>query len=342
MTKPSFAVLLVLVTLAPPLAGAEEKFVPPVAKKPERFKDAVGVFRIATEAAKTTVQLEKPVLLTVRITAAGKVLAPPRRPDLDKETDFTDDFYVDKPDAADKHSDARTWDFYYLLKPKRTNVAEIPEVLFCFFDPAFGQDPNGYQTVRSESISLKVTQPPPPPAVKPPSLPDAVLAITRGEQILRRQEVWTLPGPALLVLLLLAPPLACVGWYVLWRRLYPDTARQLLHRRSRAARQALQAVHLARTLPPPQQAEHIADAVAVYLRRRLDLPATTPTPTEAAAYLEKAGAPDALRQQAWAFFQTCDVLRFAPDPTPAAGDLGAAATDLILAVEAETWSSHQS
>jgi hypothetical protein len=335
------AVLFLFVFLTARAGGAEEPFQPPVAGKPDHFNGAVGVFRISTRAEPKTIQVEKPLLFTVRITATGKVLMPPRRPALESNVDFTSDFYVEKPPVAEKHPDERTWEFYYLLKPQRIDVTEIPDLLFCFFDPAFGQNPSGYQTIRADAIPVKVTLPPVTATPAPP-VPAAALSITSGEKVLRRQEAWTLPGPAVLAVLLLGPPLACVAWYVLWRRLYPDVARQVRHRRSRAARQALQTFHDARTLPPQRRAEQIADAVALYLRRRLDLPAVTPTPGEAAAYLEKAGAPDALRQQAFSFFQACDTLRFAPEPTPAAADLGAAATDLVLAVETETWSSHPS
>jgi hypothetical protein len=331
-------------------AGQEAPFEPPAADRPARFTGAVGIFRVSASAAPTTVPEGQPILLTVRITAEGKVLSPPGRPVLDQGDEangrnpFMEDFYIEAADPAAKHPDPATWEFFYLLKPKSTSVKEIPDVPFCYFDPQFGQNPNGYQTRYADAIALTVTPAAPPPtsASRAAPVPDSVLSVVRGEEVLRRQRPWAPPGPGVLAVLLLAPPLACLAWYLVWQRLYPDVARQARRRRSRAARLALQALDSARSLPPEQRADQIAEAVALFLRRRLDLPAATPTPAEAAASLEKAGAPEEIRCQAAAFVTACDTLRFAPDPAPAADDLCAAATALVLAVEGETWSSHPS
>ena len=341
-----------LLCLAAGLAvGQEAPFEPPAGDRPARFTGAVGVFRISASAAPTTVALGSPVLLTVRITAEGKVLSPPGRPALDLAAE---DFYVEPADPPSSHPDAGTWEFFYLLKPKNTSVTEISDIPFCYFDPKFGDDPRGYQTRYADAISLKVTPAAPPPdtsARRAAAVPDSVLTLARGEQVLRRQRPWSPPRLGVLIVLLLAPPLACLAWYLVWQRLYPDVARQTRRRRSRAARLALQALENACSLPAEQQADRIAEAVALFLHRRLDLPAATPTPAEAAASLEKAGVPEDLRRQAAAFVEACDVLRFAPaQPAPlptgergdregSANDLCAAATALVLAVEEETWSS---
>jgi hypothetical protein len=78
------AIILLFVSLKIPgrAGGAEEPFQPPVAGKPDRFNGAVGVFKITTRAESKTVQVEKPLLFTVRVTATGKVLTPPSRPAL--------------------------------------------------------------------------------------------------------------------------------------------------------------------------------------------------------------------------------------------------------------------
>ena len=222
----------------------------------------------------TTVSVGGSILLTVRITAEGKVLSPPLRPPLDRVPDseqarnpFTENFYVETADPAAMHPDSHTWEFFYLLKPKSTTVAEIPDVPFCYFDPAFGQDARGYQTRYADAIPIQVK-----PAALPPvgvprqaaSLPDSVLALVRGEEVLRHQQPWSLPSAGVLALLLLAPPLACLVWYLAWQRLYPDVARQTRHRRSRAARLALQALEGVRSLPPEKRAEHIAAAVSLF------------------------------------------------------------------------------
>ena len=129
----------------------------------------------------------------------------------------------------------------------------------------------------------------------------------------------------------------------------------------------LQALRGAGRLPPIQQAARAAAVVAEYLRSRFNAPAEEPTPTEAAACLERAGCSAALAEQSAAFFRACDAARFAPlTPTPlpqgargdnetprplgergrgegrAAPGLPADAARFILAVEAETWSGSRS
>ncbi|MBI1915990.1 MAG: BatD family protein [Planctomycetes bacterium] len=323
---------------------AEEKFEPPVSGQPEGFTGAVGVFRVKASLAATTAQVGRPVLFTVRVRADQKPLARPGRPRLDTDAEIAKDFFVDTPDPAEKEIDAHTWEFYYLLKPRSTAVKEVPEVPFYFFDPAAGQDPSGYQKRFTDAIPLKVTPAPAEPVeVKgtPAKVPEVVLHLETGERLLRRDHPWELPGPVLLALFLLVPPLACGIWYVVWQRLYPDAARRARHRKSRAARQALHDLRGARGLPR-EQAARLADIVTLYLRYRLDLPASVPTPPEVTTHLDKVGLSAGLCRQAFTFYETCDVLRFAPSPVRDAADLADAAEELILAVESETWSSHQS
>ena len=345
--------LAVAVSLALPAAGfgqedgTEEKFTPPVSGQPKEFTDAVGIFRASGHLAATTVQVGQPVLFTLRVVAEGKPLVRPGRPRLDRDEVIPKSFFVETPDPAEKEIDAGTWEFYYLLKPRSTDVKKVPQVIFHYFDPAAGQDPSGYQTSLTDDIPLKVTPAldvpvEPTGAAGPAEVPDSVLGIEKGEQLLRRDRPWELPAPLLLVGLLLAPPLACVTWYVVWQRLYPDAARRTRQRRSRAARQALHDIRAARALPPEKQAGRLAETVTLYLRDRLDLPASVPTPLEVGGHLEKAGLSEGLCRQALTFYETCDVLRFAPSTALDTADLAAVADALILAVESETWSSHRS
>ena len=56
-------------------------------------------------------------------------------------------------------------------------------------------------------------------------------------------------------------------------------------------------------------------------------------------HLRGSGLPDELRQQATSLLQTCDALRFSAVPPAVSGSLVDAARELILALEARTWSS---
>src|SRR5262249_58403653 len=121
--------------------------------------------------------------------------------------------------------------FYYLLKPRSTDVKKVPQIIFHYFDPAAGQDPSGYQTSLTDDIPLKVTPAPDVPveptgAAGPAEVPDSVLGIEKGEQLLRRDRPWELPAPLLLVVLLLAPPPPCGPGYVLGQRLSTHSGRR--------------------------------------------------------------------------------------------------------------------
>src|SRR5215813_2767976 len=117
-----------------------EKFEPPVSGQPEEFTGAVGVFRVNASLSATTAQVGRPILFTLRVVADQKPLARPGRPRLDNDAEITKRFFVETPDPAEKEIDARTWEFYYFLKPRSMAIKEVPEVPFYFFDPSAGQD----------------------------------------------------------------------------------------------------------------------------------------------------------------------------------------------------------
>ena len=79
-----------------------------------------------------------------------------------------------------------------------------------------------------------------------------------------------------------------------------------------------------------------AAAVGGYLRQRLELSASEPTPAEAETHLRRLGISEKLALQTADCLKTCAALRFAREAPPA-GNLAAVAAQLILALEAETW-----
>src|SRR5207248_1790069 len=82
--------------------------------------------------------------------------------------------------------------------------------------------------------------------------------VLAGGDALRRDDDH-LPGAFVLGLMLLAPPLGGLAWYVAWRRLYPDAARRARRQRSRAAQEALKALRDAEKRDPDEQARRDAD-----------------------------------------------------------------------------------
>jgi hypothetical protein len=321
--------------------GRDEE--PPLSGRPERFNGAVGNFQVQMEATPTKIEVEKPLRLTIRVTAVGPVRRAPSRPDLGKERDFTGSFHIDAPNPSFKQIDPSNWEFYYLLKPKSRKVEEVPEVAFCYFDPWFGQDARGYQTRYADAIPLEVipvkeTAPPIEKKAADPPLPAAIGELAPASEVLERPSTPFVPGPALFVLLLVLPVVGCLAWFLAWQRLHPDAARQARQRRSRAAQVALQAL---RDIEGDgrERAARAAAVVAGYLHQRFDLHAQAPGPDEVDAFLDRLNPAPELRTRLVEFFRTCDALRFAPTPPAAPADLAGVAGELILAVEAEPWPS---
>jgi hypothetical protein len=331
---------LVLLALGTPCPAADDE--PPIVGQPPHFNGAVGRFRITATVDPPKVQAEDPLTYTVHVTAEdkGKVKEPPQRPPLADFAGFADGFYLEDlgpPEGA--HPDAKTWDFAYRLKPKSTAVTAVPGFPFVFYRPGFVPPKAGYMTVYVPAVPIAVTarqEVGPTTPSKPITGPDEAFVLASGDVLARDGE--RLPAPLALVVALLLPPLVSVAWYFAWRRLYPDAARLSSRHRSRAAREALKALHgLGKQTDPEKQARRTAAAVAAYLRHRLDLPMVEPTPDEAAAHLRTYGVSAELAGQSADLLRRCAAVRFDPEP-PKAADLAEAAEQLILALEAATWS----
>jgi hypothetical protein len=267
-------------------------------------------------------------------------MQPPHRPDLRDLPAFAERFYIEDVATPDESPSGRQgWEYVYLLKPRSSAVRGIPSFPLVYYQPGMVPASKGFMTRWAPSIELQVR----PraevnatdlqgakPLISPPA---TVYDFVQGAEVLRRQEVQTLPGPVPLAVLALAPPLGCVAWFLVWRRLYPDAARRTSQRRSRAARVALRRLRAAANAPPGEQAERASAIVADYLRERFEFPAAEPTPVEVAAHLHHSGMPAPLGDHASRFFQKCDAMRFHPTPNP---DWSAcpAAVALVLALEA--------
>jgi hypothetical protein len=342
----SRAILSLLILLLPALtvrAVVEPDFEIPVVGRPVDvpFSEAAGKFEVSVRAEPTTVQAEQPLLFTLHVQATSDPKYPvrraPQRIDLSKIPAFDERFYIEDPQKDTHDAVQRVWEFVYRLKPRRKEVNEIPSVPFVYFDPAISPESKGFQRRLTDEIPLHVTVP--KIVSRPRPVADLFLQTQTGPSLLAHREPWSLPSLPILIVLLLAPPFGCAGWYFVWRRLYPDAARLLKQRRSRAATLALkQLQHLPRG-PTEERATHIAAAVTTYLQQRLDLPTAEPTPVEAAAYLRTAGCSEALTKRAEQFFHQCDAARFFPNAT--AAELLAFAQQLILDLEAHTWASSQ-
>jgi hypothetical protein len=330
------AVLCLALAAARPLPAADgDKSVePPLLGRPDGvpFSEASGQFRVSARAEPAVVRVEEPVTLRVRVTAVGPVYRPPQRIDLASSAAFAAAFDVEEVEVRQPSLEPE-WELVYRLRPRRTSVNAVPSVPLAFYDPDVPFPERGFQVAYAEPIPLQVLPPRVFRAEKPP-LPEAAYVVRGLAEVLAGRGAWSPPGPALAALALLLAPLLCLGWYRAWRHFWPDAAGAARQRRSRAAAEALRALQRAQRLAGGERAARAAAAVALYLRRRLDLPAAEPTPAEASGWLEARGCPAALAERAAGFFRSCDAARFAPGPSGGV-DL-AAASALILAVEEES------
>jgi hypothetical protein len=311
---------------------AEDDDIPLVGRPADLpFSEASGRFRAEARAEPKVLEAQTPLTLTLTVHGVGKVKKPPRRLDLRQWPAVADAFYIeDLPDPP--MPDPKTWVFAWRLKPRRPDVTEVPGIPFVYYDPEIPQESKRFQVLYTDAIPLQVR--PHASVAVPVQAPAGFLEVATGRAVYARRASLGVPGPLLLVVLLLAPPLGCAAWYLCWRRLYPDAARRAQQRRSRAATHALRLLHDARRLPPGPRAEAVAGAVTGYLRGRLDLGPSEPTPAEAEDHLRgRAGLPE-LAARAADFYRACDAARF----LPGVGDdpLGEEAVQLILTVEAAT------
>lgn len=315
---------------------AESDAVPVVGRPVDLpFSEASGWFEVQAHAEPTTLQAETPLTFTLTVKAVRPVRRPPQRIDLRQLPDFAEQFYIEDSSEEAARPDDRTWEFAYRLKPRRTEVREIPSLPFVYFNPYLLTASKGFQVLYTDPIPLHVL--PHETVQVPVQGPESAFVLDTSPAVLERQTPWTPPSLGTIAMLLLAPPLGCVVWYFIWRRLYPDAARLASQRRSRAARRALQALRSARRLDAEARAARIAATVTGYLQQRLDLTIAEPTPHEIALLAVQHDFPSSLTEQAIRFFETCDCARFQPEGGTGVSldELQDSAMKFILAVEAE-------
>jgi hypothetical protein len=321
------------------LPGQHESntMLPPVAGRPDNFTGAIGSYRVETRAQPTQLRAEDALLFTVRITGTGSLENVPR-PDLRRETAFIKRFQVDN--LGDRYlSAARAREFDYRLRPRNATVTAIPPVSFVFFRPGAVPAEKGYETTYAPAIRLSVK---PRDAVKPDDvqgaavaddIPASVRKLVVSADVLRRDRLNLFPSALQILLLVIAPFVACGLWYAIWRRAYPDGRHRTRQRRSRAARRAIKSLRNLDRLDSSSQLVRTEAALVDYLCERTDLGPADPTPREVAAHMQHIGVSTDLAQDVAAFFKACDTARFAPSLPLEERNWSAQALRLILALE---------
>lgn len=355
--------ILVLGLLALPADGrgeAADLDEPPTVDQPEDFEPCGGAvgpsFRVSMRAQPPEIEVDKTLTLVVRIEVPpklGPAKRPPRRPRLWELKPFQalekkGWLKIERPER--KKTDLprtpgqQTWEFDYKVKVLSDSLKHLPRFAFVYYKPPAnalpGQKPM-FPTTYPDEVPLKVKAKPAPPQLPPPPIkaPEMIFEVAEGPGLLERQSVARVPALLVLGAWLLAPPLLGACWYLAWRWFNPDAGRRARIRQSMAARHALRALNALGPADAEQRAYRVARIAAGYLQQRLGLPTSEPTPAEVASCLGRAGSPEVLAGKAAEFFRACDAARFAPARLADADDLTAAASRLILTLEAEPWSA---
>jgi hypothetical protein len=288
-------------------------------------------FRLTVEASPTRLEAQTPLTFTVTVTALGRVYYPPSRIDLREVPAFERGFFIeDVTDGKKEQISSTTWRWVYQLKPRQAWVDQIPGLPFVFYNPDLRPPEKAFQVIWTDTVPVTVE--PAEPLSAPLDLPDSMKVLAVGPGVLAERHAWRLPSPVLLVVLIACPPLVCAVWYRSWRSRYPDAARQAQIRRSWAAQRALKELAAAPAGIGRDRGDHVAAAIADYLRERFDRAPVEPTPAETRELLTAQRCPMELADRAETLLRACAAERFPPDPSGEA-ELVEEARSFILAVE---------
>lgn len=304
---------LLLAILAPNVHG-QAKIDPPVRDRPADFSWIVGSYTITSSADKKEVFLEQPVRLKVTIQGKGP---PAYQPQLDKLKIFPegteDRFFIEPlPEETRAAPDDGTWEFVFRLRPRTLDVSELPYLNLRYYHPGRKR----YELMSTREIPLQV-KPIPKVEEGPVNVPWA------PKEIFLLRGAGASPGSVgrlLYIGAFVLPPVACVWWWLRWKRRHPDEARLRAARRSRAAREAIARLSLVDGRPEDAKA-----AAVRYLQRRVDLPVEEAAGSEVAKWLLRRGVDKALAGRWRVFLDGCDRERFGADRAPSTeyGVLGA-------------------
>jgi hypothetical protein len=290
----------------------------------EDYYDAKGRgIRVKWDVPNASVEEGRDLVATLVITGATNPTEV-KKPDLKKLKAF-DVFTVVNVTDPPRKSDDKVVRFVYKLRPRNRTVDQVPALKFHYFNPAAAAGKR-FPATFADSVPITVAERPLPPPV-PMTEADHLFSVTTGSEVLRGPFVpcWWAWGAAALF-----GPLAALGWFLVWRRLYPNAARLAQMRRSRAARRAADAIRRSgRASDPPAT---IASAVLGYLRALYPLPESAVTPPEIAAALTEARVPAQAAEQVADVFRACDRARFAP-PGDSGPSLAAGAEAAITRLE---------
>jgi hypothetical protein len=289
----------------------------PAEGRPDGFDGAVGRFAVSTTISDTRAHVDDPLRLTITVTGDG-LLERVKRPLLSTLPGFAEHFKIKETLEPGEVKDDSVA-FEQVIRPKDTDVTEVPPVSLAYFDPDAGR----YEIARSMPIPITVL------ATTSQSIetfgheaddvagteltrrPGGIYANVTSYSALVDQTPSLAPLWALVV-----PPGAYIVALVATRRrrrLRNDVALARARRARRVWRARLAEAHTASQRDGAAFFDALARAVSGYLSDRLNLGQGELTAADVARLVDEARLPAPIGAQASAILEGCDSARFAPE-----------------------------
>ena len=292
----------------------------PAEGRPADFNGAVGHYTMTVAAGPTNVAVGDPITVHIQISGRGALdsLTLPNQPEWH-------DFKVYPPASKLETSDplglegAKT--FEEIVTPQSTDVRQLPQFAFSFFDPENGS----YRTLTQPSVQLAV-QPAgmaPAPTIaaaksggsENPSSPQDILPIKQELGALVPAAPPLVTRPAFLTL----QSLPLLAWLaaVVWRKRADNLANNpRLRRQRQVALLVRDGVNELRRLAVKNEADEffvtLFRLLQEQLGERLDCPASSITEAVIEERLAPLGAPESALKSLRELFQLCNQARYAP------------------------------
>ncbi len=291
----------------------------------------VGDFQVEASIDRREIALGEETVLALKVLGLGDQsnLDSLPWPDLSAVEAYRRAFLIE-PGTESWNARKTTRLFRYRLKPRRP-IDAVPALAYVCFDPRLGV----YQSRVTSSVSLTVrlaeareSEPPYPTGL----FPDRLRLSPAGPELLSDEPTW--PGPVVLALALIVPPLGTGLVWVMRHRLFPGAWPVAARHWSSLAVETMARIESAARQDNRRAAELLDGAVLDYLRRRFHSPFLTPTDAELRSHLERVGVAQSAIDALLAFRSSGDAARFAPFAGPESEKLRRLAANVLRELEA--------
>ena len=293
----------------------------PTQGRPEDFTGTIGDFEISASANKSTVDVNQPVSVTIRVSGTGNIksVAKPAIAD-------SDDFRVYEASSSENITKVNealggTKVFEEVYIPKRPGTLQIPAISFNYFDPARGR----YEQLTTRPITLTVTKP--EGYVASADVPYTSPEMTIGNQARDIRYIKENPGRSQGTgdIVIFSPlywvanslPVLALAGSILMRRRREKLSGDIGYARSRAAskmarKRLAKARSIARVDKVGQFYAEIYSALTSYIADKLNISPHGLTTDKVKELLSERHADDNLTGDFISAMQQCDFVRFAP------------------------------